>query len=74
MKWSEIKPKPLSELKRDLAAVQSRLVDLRFKVRSGAERKVHEVKKARKEASRILTRMHQLRHTSHSSSAPITEA
>ena len=74
MKWSEIKPKPFSELKRDLAAVKSRLVDLRFKVRSGAEKRVKEIKTARKEASRILTRMHQLRHTSDSSSAPIKEA
>ncbi|MBI2637126.1 MAG: 50S ribosomal protein L29 [Parcubacteria group bacterium] len=69
MKWPEIRTKPLETLSNDLAAARARLLDLRFKAHSGALKQVHEIRKARKEVCRILTRMHQLRHTNGSSVA-----
>lgn len=69
MKWVEFKNKALKELAHDLSETRSRLVDMRFKAHAGSLKKVHQIAEARKDISRILTRISQLGHTGGSSSS-----
>lgn len=63
MKWIEIKEKTEVELEADLEKSQADLVDLRFRVSSGALKQVHQIGKLRKNIARILTRINQLKTT-----------
>ncbi len=61
MKWEEIKIKNKAELEQALAAIRSHLVDLRFKAATGALKQVHEIKKARRTAARLMTKLSQIK-------------
>ena len=67
MKWPEIKNQSSDQLNRDLSSAKSNLVDLQFKIQSGALKQVHEIKNAKKEIAMILTRIHQIKHNNNNS-------
>lgn len=67
MKWAEFAHKPEAELVRDLSEARSRMVDMRFKAHAGSLKHVRKIREAKKDISRILTRLSQLVHTGGSS-------
>ncbi len=61
MNWNDIKSSNEVSLNKALSETRAKLVELRFKVATGALKQVHEIKKTKKIVSRILTRLNSLR-------------
>ncbi|TSC55495.1 MAG: hypothetical protein G01um101418_679 [Parcubacteria group bacterium Gr01-1014_18] len=59
MKVSELQTKTKPELQELLSASRARLLELNFKVASGAERHVREIRTAKKLIAQVLTCLNQ---------------
>jgi|TARA_B100001971_G_C17696179_1_gene289412 ribosomal protein L29 len=60
MKWLDIKNLGEQEVRKALTQSRSELVDLRFKVSSGALKQVREIRTVKKSIAKLLTRLGQL--------------
>lgn len=63
MKFSELKNKSAAELNRELTQLRSTLRDRRFKVAQGQHKDVREIREAKTDIARILTRLKELSTT-----------
>lgn len=63
MKWEDIKIKTEEEAKQALDEARSQLVDLRFKVSTGGLKQVHQIKKARRSITRLITHLAQIKNS-----------
>lgn len=59
MKFKEIHAKPEAELRKELAALQEKTRELKFKITSGEHKNVKEFGKVRKTIARIQTSLRQ---------------
>lgn len=66
MKFSDLKNKSTAELNRELTQLRAALRDRRFKVAQGQHKDVREIREARTDIARILTRLKEV------STSPIT--
>lgn len=64
MKFSELKNKSAAELNRELTQLRATLRDRRFKVAEGQHKDVREIREAKTDIARILTRLQELSKTS----------
>lgn len=63
MKFSDLKHKSTTELNRELTQLRATLRDRRFKVAQGQHKDVREIREAKTDIARILTRLQELSTT-----------